>query len=362
MAQVEAELAVAVEAEAWLARREALVEAVAGTPGTAQEELPEWWHAAMRPQTEATPVEVQTVELMGELALVGLLVNSPDAAWYGGPYRQLRVFREEPDGWRPTRAVAELWGAPEIYETLYFRFQFGRRDAETVRAVAPALDDTFAQLRRDLGLPPPNPRQRLTVRLVAGPGVDNRIDISELRYGGSTLLVPPPELVPRPATMALTTALHQSVAFPLAVKSFAEARVVHAVPCEWRSLAMGMGLWLRWEENELPSKRRWEQETKLAAWLDELGRPKLADIVAVGQECWNLPTYLEIDLPEDVRAEARPELAATLVDYAVRAHGRKVLPRLIRGFGQHEGWEELAPAVFGMEPAALEAAWQASLE
>jgi hypothetical protein len=123
----------------------------------------------------------------------------------------------------------------------------------------------------------------------------------------------------------------------------------------------GLGLFLRWEGTDLPSRRRWEQEKKLLSWLNDAGPPRLEHIIAVGQDCWNLPSYMEIEAPVYGRPVPRPELAATLIEYGVRTHGRQVLPALIRGFARYEGWEELAPAVFGEEPAALEAGWQVFL-
>jgi hypothetical protein len=245
--QVEADLVAAVEADSYLERRASL-------------------HQVAGAATSNHPaVQVQRVELQGELALVDLLVNTPAAPWYSGPYRRARVFREEADGWRATLPVASLWGAQETHNTVYFRFQVGRRDAATVVAVGPMLDAALLQMRRDLALPPPSTSERITIWLVAGPGLDEDLDISDLRYGGSTLLAPPPELVSRPVSMPLTTVLYQSVAFPLAVKNFAEARERHVIPCEWRSLTAGLGLWLRWEGNELPSRRRWEAERTLQA-------------------------------------------------------------------------------------------------
>jgi hypothetical protein len=52
---------------------------------------------------------------------------------------------------------------------------------------------------------------------------------------------------------------------------------------------------------------------------------------------------------------------ATLIDCAVTAYGRERLPALIAGLGQHESWDALIPAVFGISAAEFEASWQVFL-
>ncbi len=49
--------------------------------------------------------------------------------------------------------------------------------------------------------------------------------------------------------------------------------------------------------------------------------------------------------------------AAELVAFVAAAYGLDVLPRLLSGGGEYEDWGTLAPAIFGVSAAELEAAW-----
>ncbi len=60
---------------------------------------------------------------------------------------------------------------------------------------------------------------------------------------------------------------------------------------------------------------------------------------------------------DDLYAQGAWLAAPSLIDYIVAMHGLDMLPELLRGFGQHEEWETLAPAVLGMSAAELGAGW-----
>jgi hypothetical protein len=52
---------------------------------------------------------------------------------------------------------------------------------------------------------------------------------------------------------------------------------------------------------------------------------------------------------------------ATLIEYAVATYGRERLPALVASLSQHNNWETLIPAVYGVSAAEFEAGWQAYL-
>jgi hypothetical protein len=52
---------------------------------------------------------------------------------------------------------------------------------------------------------------------------------------------------------------------------------------------------------------------------------------------------------------------ATLIEYAVDAFGRERLPVLAAGMGQHQGWNTLLPAVYGVSATEFEAGRQGYL-
>jgi len=60
---------------------------------------------------------------------------------------------------------------------------------------------------------------------------------------------------------------------------------------------------------------------------------------------------------ESYEREQRLAAARGLFDFIVATHDLEILPVLVQGFGRHRNWETLAPAVFGISAAELEAAW-----
>jgi hypothetical protein len=52
---------------------------------------------------------------------------------------------------------------------------------------------------------------------------------------------------------------------------------------------------------------------------------------------------------------------ATVVAYAAATYGPARIPRLVAAASEHEGWETLLPAVFGVSMDEFETGWQAYL-
>jgi hypothetical protein len=52
---------------------------------------------------------------------------------------------------------------------------------------------------------------------------------------------------------------------------------------------------------------------------------------------------------------------ATVIEYVVATYGREQLPALAAALGQHDSWDTLSPALFGVSGDAFEAGWQAYL-
>jgi hypothetical protein len=68
------------------------------------------------------------------------------------------------------------------------------------------------------------------------------------------------------------------------------------------------------------------------------------------------------DNPEYTAGHWEQTLAlATLIEYVVTTYGREQLPALLAALGQHESWETLIPAIYGVSAIEFEAGWQAYL-
>ena len=302
-------------------------------------------------------VEIAAVELQDRYALVEVDVTATRLPWSPVPYRVARVFVEAPDGWRAAPPHTELWGPRRTLATTYFDIEYGQRDAAAVAAVAATLDDFYRNLHTDLGLAPDS--TRLAIRIAVVPGADP--EITDIRTGGGALIVSPPDLIPRPIGVDDATVLRQSIAFPLAFKVFDALRGRTAVPCEWQALVEGVGLWQRWHDSPVPSRRHYQYQRKIDEWLLEQGTPPLDLLIAQPQECWHRPPYLETRPTVNGRVVPRGELASTLISYLVSAYGRETLPRLMTSLPQHSEWATLSTELVGLAPPALEAEWHAHL-
>jgi hypothetical protein len=342
--EVEQELVVAVQRERVAGRPEPRL---AGLPGPRDMDV-----------ADLTGTRLQIVELQGDLALVELRLL-PDRPWQTKPYRVAKVMREQGGGWTTTAPMRDFWQDPQTLDTDFFRLEFASRNAAVVAEVAPQLDALYLQLHQALGLAAPQPATRLTIRMTVVGG--DAFDITDVRYSNRTLIVAPSELLARPEGVSQADALRQAIRYPLAVRLADEVRASLAVPCHWNTLQAGVGLWLRWEGQTLPTEQQWEMEEARRQWLAEEGLPRLDDLVAISQDCLHHPPFLEMEIPVDGRIVPRAALAASLVESIVTHQGRERIPLLLHTLAQSPDWASLSQAGLGMSALELQAQWHSDL-
>lgn len=312
-------------------------------------------------------MEIRNVELRGDLALVEAVATQPGVPWSTTPYRETRFYRKVEDRWRRTAPAADFWGPQRTLETAHFRFIFRQRDVEAVLAVVAEVEELYAALRRDAGLDTntlrscetdtnPSPEERsaceespaaeelLTIEIVP------RTDVMAWRFTGDRLMVPSPALFQVPVEQPNSVRLRQSIAYPLARRVLDEALQETQVQSAWRPMAVGLRLWLGWDDNPLPSAWRYHVEELLRQRLEQSQPLQLGDLATWGAEQWDRSDWW-------VRIMA----AETVVEYVVATYSRERLPALVRGLAEHKTWDTLIPAVFGVPAADFEAGWQAHL-
>jgi hypothetical protein len=348
-------------------------------------------------------IEVQRVEVQGERAVV--LVMLPASAARPAQ-RQTLFFQRTTSGWQPAEADAALWGPAHTLETPSFIFHFRRNDAAAVIAIAPQVEAIYQNMRQNFGLPltPGAGKLVIEVSVTQPPG-------RALLWVGPSgrIIVPSPALYRAPVELTDTELLAQSVALSLLERVLTDAAGRHALGSSWWALLRGLRLWQVWDLN-LP----------LAVWRKELMQWIYADMPANNQmdlrvlpenylalcathKLW-MPSPTQLDIPllcndldqtqwdyysqgsldplihlnqldvpvaEDrdgyqhhIIQHSRPGkaiAAATLIEYAVATYGREHLPALVASLSQHNNWETLIPAVYGVSAADFEAGWQAYL-
>lgn len=129
-----------------------------------------------------------------------------------------------------------------------------------------------------------------------------------------------------------------------------EARAQVEIKSQWQPLVEGLYLRLGWEGSPLPSAWHYQLEEALRQRVEGRIPLPLAELTpwsAKGWDSWN--------------RRIRSMGAVTLVEHAVATHGRERLPALLHGLAEHETWDALIPAVFGVPMRDFEAGWQAYL-
>ncbi|MEZ4731569.1 MAG: hypothetical protein R3E79_31000 [Caldilineaceae bacterium] len=360
---------------------------------------------AARPQTlplppgENSAVTVQHVEILGEQAVVSLIIAQPTGR---AALRRRQFYRHTPTGWQPTAPTIALWGAEATLATPYFVFHFREQDTTTVHAVAPQLDALYLIVQRNFGLPPITKADKLSVdvSILEPPG-----QMTSWLEATTHFTVASPLLYVAPVELTDAELLAQSLALPLVAHLLRQTAAVHAVTPAWLPLLDGIYLWQLWALDLPLSNPR----TAVVKWLylglpaSPPGRsvvlpPNYSELCALhqlwvasplhiripllcGERQWEErylalwssstpPSHLaQIALPLAERGDEGPRAShpgqtvalALLIEYAVTTYGKEQLPILLAGLGRYERWATLLPAVYGVSPAEFEAGWQAYL-
>jgi hypothetical protein len=360
-------------------------------------------------------VTVQTVEFADDRAVARVITMTTRR---GRAHRQTWFCRHTDAGWLRTEPDAALWGPARSLETPYFVYHFRQKDTSVVSMVAPQLDTLYTTMRRNVGLPrtsytdkwmhvpliPDAEKLVVEIRVTQSPG-----QAAPQLYASDRFLVPSPAVSVAPVDFTDAELLAQSIALPLIEQVLAQAKEHHAIGQHWQPLVKGLHLW-----------QVWELDLPLAAWREDIVQWLYVDLPALGpgqpgvlpahyealcaahmlwlpspvqldiplvcteldEKNWSYPSWvpreplLRLDQlilwvsPEeyirhfgaiDIPHPGQTVALATLIEYAVATYGRDRLPALVAGLGQHESWDTLLPAVFGVSPAEFEAGWQAYL-
>jgi hypothetical protein len=208
--------------------------------------------------------------------------------------------------------------------------------------------------------------------------------------------------------MADSELLAQALALPLFEHALAQGRQHHEIPETWQPLTSAWRLWQLWDLDlplaawredvvkwiyiDVPSKSP-EQAVVLPPRYRELCAAHRLWLLApmqihvplycsdLDQRRWDFywqstfdppvrltqlaaPVDRDVvpgsDLPPESQLHQTIPLV-TLLDYVVASYGRERLPALMASLHQHNTWETLVPAVFGVSAADFEVGWQAYL-
>lgn len=341
---------------------------------------------------------IHLLALQGDQAIITVITPTVAQAL---AYRQTQFYRHTTTGWERTAPDAALWGSPQQLETAAFRWRYRANDAQVVAAVAPQLERLYTTARHNFGLTnAPQPRKlALEVSVTQPTG-----DVSPWFGVAEAYVVSSPALYQAPVDLTDAELLAQSLALPLLNTVIAQAREHYRLQSSRQALLGGLRLWQLWEL-DLPLSP-WRQP--IVGWLyGELTRADVGQRVVLpapyaelcaAHTLW-LPSPLLFGIPlacseldqragyfaatdgrsrvlhlthhsaPTAKAYAEPSIQgvdqrgqiialATLIEYAVTTYGRERLPVLVAALHQHQSWETLLPAVYGVSAAEFEGGWQ----
>ena len=319
---------------------------------------PKFWMTTVRanrlePYTEPISLTstIQDFQLCGDWAMLRVRVDEPDAIWQTAPYLETRFYRLTETGWLRTAPRTEFWGKMTGGETAFVEFTFRQRDAHVVREVMADIDEEYLDLRAYFGLDPVPAGEMLhvSVQPMGIPGDEMGL----FHFYDNQLTVPSPLQFPTPEGLSDADVLRASILGPLAVFVLDQRMIEDQNPSSWQPLRDGIGLWLRQEYAAVPSTYQIELNRVLESW-PHTEMLQLSHLATYSTPCPGCSS-------DDGYDKLRKAAARTLVSHAMMTYGRASLPSLIEAVGEHDTWEDLIAAAFGVPAQEFEKGWQTYL-
>jgi hypothetical protein len=286
------------------------------------------------------------VEFVDGSAMASVLVTRTLAGGATGVYPEVRFYALAAKGWQRTAPVAAFWGPRVALDTASLHFVFGEKDRSVVEQLAPAAEALYTTLRRATGQELA-PGGLLTIEFVP--------DLAALAgvYAGGRVRLRSPLLYQ--VTLEQRSQLCGRLLRLVLADALLDAARQHAPPKpQWQPMVDGLRTWL-WSSAAV-------QPVLAGGRAGQAVPTALADLqVGAGgldARLYAVEHQYRQALENQYRGELRSAAVAQLIDFLVASYGIDVLPKLLAGFAEYDDWETLAPAVFGVRAAELEAAWQ----
>ncbi len=312
---------------------------------------------SLRRDPVAPKPDIQSIELQNDLAIVQMSVDD-DVSREERPAAYGTVFyRQSAKGWVRIEAKELEWGAYHNRETPHILFQYNQLDHTLVATVAPVIESFYTDLYSDLGLELPPNYEKVVIRIAIVTGTQRADPCDLVGYAawvsdGIVVLSPSFMRVSAPSTNADT--LRQTLYATLAYRLILLALQEHQPQVAWRSLVDGLKLWAYSAHCEFGADRTNDLNHRL--------RQRLANEMPMRLPVLSVVPPPLVD-PEETQVTGWQQnvVAKTITDYMIATYGRGSLARLLDGMHQHDSWQSLIPAVFGISMEEFESGWQAYL-
>jgi hypothetical protein len=312
-------------------------------------------------------------------------------------YRETRFYEKSASGWQRIPPDPTLLGPQNTLKSANFTILYHVVDADAAFEAAPKLEQLYATLRYDFGLPAVVSTVVYTVEVDG-----NALDVEHFSYSQHKLTISSPFLLSLPVEITPATAVEEEAILPLAYLLIHEAFYQHDARWQfnfgrWYPMENGLALWELWQEEGLLASSH-----NIITWLYRMtenpnsrhslpaGYIQLCHIHGIGQltssdlmiphfcsgqDAERVPTHDDLALASTwpqrndygSRAHVSPNpysapiTLETIIEYIVAIYGRDKLPQFFNALGEYTTPDTLIPALFGVSRAHFEAGWQAYL-
>lgn len=296
---------------------------------------------------------VRAVEFVSDAAMAEVVVTRTLPTGKVDVQPETRFYKLTPTGWQRTAPIAAFWGPTATLDTRSLHFVFGSKDRAAAEQLAPSAEALYTVLRRVTGQDLAEDGL-LTVEIVP-----DQVMRNGLHEAGRVRLTSP--LLYRTASPSRQEILGRLLRHSLAEQMLDAALQGTAPKVQWLRMVEAFGSWMRFSDAVQPMPAGGLAALqRLQSSTDD--RVPLASLLAGVMDHGPKPPPMSEGYSPGAlfQQDQRWAAAEQLIDFIAATYGIDVLPKLLQGFGQHDDWETLAPAVLGVSAAELEAAWHAS--
>lgn len=227
----------------------------------------------------------------------------------------------------------------------YLRFETSVRASGMVKLLEQPSDAQYQQLHRDFCVALPSPGDALTIL------VDRPVPSTD----EETLIIPWPEAAVKQHGITTVDALENEIFFRLSHHVLHKALRSRVIKPQWQAMTFALKTHLQLEYGH---DRDWHSDPMLLS-LRHRAQSNAIDRVQEVQYAVANQEQIESGLQPSLTAHAT---ASLLIEYILETHGYSIVPSLLDAFEEHESWERLAPAAFGISAGELEENWHAYLQ
>ncbi|HMN28204.1 MAG TPA: hypothetical protein PKE45_08620 [Caldilineaceae bacterium] len=219
----------------------------------------------------------------------------------------------------------------------YIHLSYDAHDSRAVTAAATQIDPLYRALRRLVGLAEPESviKIDITPRTIA----------TSWQISTDSLLIPSPAFLQAPDGAAPEMLL-QSLRIALTNIVLTEGLAENPVRPQWSFLIDGLRKWLQTCYRIQGESQCEGRRPIMSAAPNATPALSLADL-----------TFQDSDWVAATERAGRIRAAESLVAYIVQVYGVEKLPLLLAGLRQHNSWQTLIPAIFGLSAEQFEQEW-----